>query len=366
MNPDDEIKALKMKRDDLESQLLVVGISEQKEHDIQQRIIAIDQQITGWIGRLPPVAPPVVSTKLLRLEELLCADDAEDCFDVASHGTDAMNFRQKILKEEPMWEGTACVVLESRTSMSLERKKALLHAGQSVGAHILPRGTGHQGNIAEVVLTGPKDVNTARNGIVMCKPLEVAYDAKMWCFAPCFEKSIPGCRAYRFMLEPSLRGNKETLCDPSRRDTRGNGSEEYRYPETWSDLENVVVQLPSVVSNTALAYHASRCCARWKQPFEIDDFRKRAPLNKGEKDSPELKRWSESVIPPEAQLETTEPQCCEKCKGTSGLSMCGGTLYCKTHFPKDGAHVCAQCGGDKCLETHRLYCTSCHKKRQTK
>ena len=54
MNPADKITALEEKRGALESQLLVVGISEQKEHDIHQRIIAIDGQITMWGGRLPP------------------------------------------------------------------------------------------------------------------------------------------------------------------------------------------------------------------------------------------------------------------------------------------------------------------------
>ena len=40
MNPAEKITELEMKRDALESQL-VVGISEQKEHDIHQRIIVV-------------------------------------------------------------------------------------------------------------------------------------------------------------------------------------------------------------------------------------------------------------------------------------------------------------------------------------
>ena len=45
MNPADEIKALKEKRDALESQL-VVGMDKEERHDINQRIIAIDD--VGW------------------------------------------------------------------------------------------------------------------------------------------------------------------------------------------------------------------------------------------------------------------------------------------------------------------------------
>ena len=47
MNPAEEIKELKEKRGALESQLLVVGISEVERIAIHQRIIAIDQQIVA-------------------------------------------------------------------------------------------------------------------------------------------------------------------------------------------------------------------------------------------------------------------------------------------------------------------------------
>ena len=44
---------------------------------------------------------PRQSSKTQRLEELIFAgDDNDDCFDVASHGTDAINFRQLILQQE--------------------------------------------------------------------------------------------------------------------------------------------------------------------------------------------------------------------------------------------------------------------------
>ena len=61
MNPADEIKALKEKRDALESQL-VVGTSEAREIAIRNQIVAIGQEITGWIARLPPVAPAETRT----------------------------------------------------------------------------------------------------------------------------------------------------------------------------------------------------------------------------------------------------------------------------------------------------------------
>ena len=54
MNPYDEIKALKEERGALKSQL-VVGMDKEERIAIHQRIASIDQQITGWIGRLPLV-----------------------------------------------------------------------------------------------------------------------------------------------------------------------------------------------------------------------------------------------------------------------------------------------------------------------
>ena len=78
MNPADEIKELKEKRGALESQLLVVGISEQERVAIHQRIIAIGQEITGWIARLPPVAPAeperAVDPSQLTVDRLRWAD----------------------------------------------------------------------------------------------------------------------------------------------------------------------------------------------------------------------------------------------------------------------------------------------------
>ena len=51
MNPADEIKALKEKRDALESQL-VVGMDKDREVVIHQRIFGIDGQITMWGGHV--------------------------------------------------------------------------------------------------------------------------------------------------------------------------------------------------------------------------------------------------------------------------------------------------------------------------
>ena len=56
MNPADEIKELKEKRGALESQLLVVGISEQERVAIHQRIFGIDNSITELWKHVPP--PP--------------------------------------------------------------------------------------------------------------------------------------------------------------------------------------------------------------------------------------------------------------------------------------------------------------------
>ena len=53
MDPVKEIAELKAKRDALEQQLAAPGISEVKEHDINQRIIAVSNEITAYASKLP-------------------------------------------------------------------------------------------------------------------------------------------------------------------------------------------------------------------------------------------------------------------------------------------------------------------------
>ena len=62
MNPAEKITALEEERGALESQL-VTGMDKDREIAIRQQIASVDGQITGWIARLPPVAPaePVVT-----------------------------------------------------------------------------------------------------------------------------------------------------------------------------------------------------------------------------------------------------------------------------------------------------------------
>ena len=50
-----EIQQLKAKREVLEAQLNIKGISEQKEHDIRQQIIAVGNEITTLYSKLPSV-----------------------------------------------------------------------------------------------------------------------------------------------------------------------------------------------------------------------------------------------------------------------------------------------------------------------
>ena len=58
MNPADKITALEEKRGALESQLLVVGISEAREVAIRQQIFGIDGQITVFASKLQVQVAP--------------------------------------------------------------------------------------------------------------------------------------------------------------------------------------------------------------------------------------------------------------------------------------------------------------------
>jgi hypothetical protein len=61
-----EIAELETRREKLEEQLSIKGISEQKEHVIRQQIIAIDNLITAMYGQLPPPVPPPDSRTMWR------------------------------------------------------------------------------------------------------------------------------------------------------------------------------------------------------------------------------------------------------------------------------------------------------------
>lgn len=56
MNHHEEIRALKAERDQLKAQLTMKGLDKDREHDIQQRIIATDNQITAIYALLKPEA----------------------------------------------------------------------------------------------------------------------------------------------------------------------------------------------------------------------------------------------------------------------------------------------------------------------
>ena len=60
MNPANKITALEEKRDALESQL-VTGMDKDREIAIRQQIVAIGQEITAYVTKLPVQAgPPII------------------------------------------------------------------------------------------------------------------------------------------------------------------------------------------------------------------------------------------------------------------------------------------------------------------
>ena len=70
-----KIEILEAKRDALEK-LLVPEMDKDREHDIHQQIIAMDSQITVWVGLLPRPVDPATSN----------ASNACECVDEKSLG----------------------------------------------------------------------------------------------------------------------------------------------------------------------------------------------------------------------------------------------------------------------------------------
>ncbi|MCA9018411.1 MAG: hypothetical protein KDA77_24025 [Planctomycetaceae bacterium] len=58
MDPVKKIEMLEAKRDALEQQLAAPGIDKDERHDINQRIIAVSNEITAYASKLPQLPPP--------------------------------------------------------------------------------------------------------------------------------------------------------------------------------------------------------------------------------------------------------------------------------------------------------------------
>ena len=177
MNPADEITALKTKRDSLEGQL-VVGISEQKEHDINQRIIGIGQEITGWITRLPPVAPPQVTQELEYLSERIRTLEGHGDFfgmDMGIMETSSQRSTPKEVKDEvKVLCKNVCVVTGLKDTQIFP----------ICTSHIVQRKIVNRPELMRIFHLDVKDVDDRKNLVCLTKILEESMDNLDFCFEP--------------------------------------------------------------------------------------------------------------------------------------------------------------------------------------
>ena len=186
MNPDDEIKALKEERGALKSQL-VVGMDKEERIAIHQRIIAIDQQITGWIGRLPPPSY-VIASQASQAVPLLDMLPVAKLVEIAiaprltsASSTRMPHFRASV---EGFYNASSCIVLSSIFPRAAAHHRRWTHEqGLSsyfpwIAAHIYPHAQ------KETAVQLGIEIDDAMNGLPLMKCVEKRFDDGTLCFVP--------------------------------------------------------------------------------------------------------------------------------------------------------------------------------------
>jgi len=157
------------------------------------------------------------------------------------------------------WKGFCCILQGYYNYKQLERfPEDCDH--WTVGAHIIPRAC-HVNTIQHILQWEQGDVDSEKNGLLLCKQFEDAFDHKKLCF---IYDSVVNRWIVRVM-DGKLHGIIKLTRD--RKDKKKGGGERYDSPFqppdlTWEKVNGTKVYIADCVSRAALVYHAHCTCQK--------------------------------------------------------------------------------------------------------
>jgi hypothetical protein len=262
-----KIEILEAERADLEADLSMVAaaITSEEEgsakqqrlsadkHDLNQRIIAITNEITALLNLLSSQQVKCERGFDGMVNENLYNSLRQNLWENISRTASSRcpNFRRNLCAEwgaEGFW---FCPVLTSlRSPADLQQIQSTTTTMMITAAHIIP----HCCKLHAVAASMDFDVDDVQNGLLLCKTFEVAFDAQQWCFVPSRDPSRP----FQILLcDFSIAANDVVFLD-----NRGLQMSEQPTRLKWCDLHDVLVSLPKCVSRRALMLHAVHTLAK--------------------------------------------------------------------------------------------------------